>query len=156
MSTWVIYAFLAAVSAAAVGVFSKIGIAGVDATVATAIRGFTIALFMGLAAFWYGHTANIPTIPGKSLVFIILTGIAGGLSWLWGFLALKLGGEATAVNAIDRLSLIILVIFAALFLGEEFTWNKAVGAVFIIIGTIFMTLKIEQLKSFSASVRGMF
>jgi uncharacterized membrane protein len=59
-------------------------------------------------------------------------------------MALKAGGDVTAVNAIDRMSLILLVIFAALFLGEHFTWGKTIGALFIVVGTLLMTLKTEQ------------
>jgi transporter family protein len=144
MELWIIYAILAALMAALVGIFSKIGITGVDATIATTIRGLSIALFMGGTAILMGKMSSIASIPGKSWVFIILTGVAGGLSWLWGFMALKAGGDVTAVNAIDRMSLILLVIFAALFLGEHFTWGKTIGALFIVVGTLLMTLKTEQ------------
>lgn len=153
MSLWVGYAILAAIAAAAVGIFSKIGIAGVDASVATAIRGAVIALMMGGMALFFGKTADFASIPTKSLVFIALTGVAGGLSWLWGFLALKLGGEASAVNAIDRLSLVLLVFFAALILGEELTWNKVVGSLLVVLGVILMTLKPEVLASLTSRIR---
>lgn len=153
MSLWVIYAVLAAVAAAAVGVFSKIGIAGVDASIATAIRGAIIALMMGGMAFFLGKTTEISSIPTKSLIFIVLTGIAGGLSWLWGFLALKLGGEASTVNAIDRLSLVMLVFFATLFLGEELTWNKILGSILVVLGVILMTIKPEALSSLISKMR---
>lgn len=138
--TWITYAFLAAVSAAVVGVLSKIGIAGVDATVATALRGFSIAVFMGLSALMLGRWGSLAEASPKAVFFIVLTGVFGGLSWLWGFLALKLGGDATAVNAIDRLSLLILVVLAVLFLGEQFTWTKFFGALLIGIGTLMVTL----------------
>jgi transporter family protein len=153
MSLWVIYAVLAAVAAAAVGVFSKIGIAGVDASVATAIRGVVIAFMMGGIALYFGKITEISSIPSKSLFFIALTGIAGGLSWLWGFLALKLGGEASAVNAIDRLSLVMLVFFAALFLGEHLTWNKILGAILVSVGVFLMTIKPEVLSALVERLR---
>lgn len=155
MSLWVVYAILAAVAAAAVGIFSKIGIVGVDASIATAIRGTVIAVMMGGMALYFGKAAEFTSIPMKSLVFIALTGVAGGLSWLWGFLALKLGGEASAVNAIDRLSLILLVLFAALFLGEELTWNKVLGSVLVVLGVILMTMKPEVLAALIERVRGL-
>ena len=142
-----IYAFLGAVAAAAVGVLSKVGISGIDSTVATAVRGLSIAIFMGFTGLLMGHFSDLTRVPTKSWIFIVLTGVAGGLSWLWGFMALKAGGDATAVNAIDRLSLVLLVIFAAFFLGEQFTWGKALGAVLVISGVLFMTLKPEQIAS---------
>lgn len=142
--TWVVYAFLAAIAAAIVGVLSKIGIAGVDATVATTIRGLSIAVFMGGAALLLGKFQGVMESSPKTILFIILTGIFGGLSWLWGFMALKVGGDATAVNAIDRLSLVFLLVLAVLFLGESFTWAKFSGVLLIIAGTLLVTLKPEQ------------
>ncbi len=142
--SWVVYAFLAALAAAIVGVLSKIGIAGVDATVATTIRGLSIAVFMGGAALLLGRFQGVMESSPKAILFIVLTGVFGGLSWLWGFLALKAGGEATAVNAIDRLSLVFLLVLAVLFLGEEFTWAKFTGVLCIILGTLLVTLKPEQ------------
>lgn len=144
--TWVIYAFLAAIAAAIVGVLSKIGIAGVDATVATTIRGLSIAVFMGGAALLLGKFQGVMESSPKTVLFIVLTGIFGGLSWLWGFMALKAGGDATAVNAIDRLSLVFLLILAVFFLGESFTWAKLSGVLLIIFGTLLVTLKPEQLS----------
>jgi transporter family protein len=152
MTPWVLYAFLAALTAALVGVFSKIGIAGVDATVATALRGAVIALFMGGAALVLGRFDTLRAIEARPLFFIVLTGIAGGLSWFFGFLALKYGGDATAVNAIDKLSIVLLLGLAILFLGEAFTWWKATGAALIVVGTIFMSLPAEKLASFFRSL----
>jgi transporter family protein len=147
MSEWVIYAFLAALAAAVVGVFSKIGIVGVDPTVATTIRGVTIALTMGIVGLSLGKFGGIASIPTKSLIFIVLTGVAGGLSWLWGFMALRAGGDASLVNAIDRLSLVMLVLLAALFLGEKLTWAKVVGALIVSFGVLIMTTPLEVIKA---------
>lgn len=146
MTPWVLYALLAAVSAAFVGIFSKVGITGIDSTLATSLRGLIIGLFMGGAALYLGKWEAIAQTPTKSFVFIFLAAIAGGLSWLWGFMALKAGGEVSAVNALDKLSLLLVVIFAIMFLGEEFTWTKLGGAVMIVIGTIFVSFKPEQIK----------
>ncbi len=144
--TWVIYAFLAAIAAAIVGVLSKIGIVGIDATVATTIRGLSIAVFMGGAALLLGKFQGVMESSPKTVLFIVLTGIFGGLSWLWGFMALKAGGDATAVNAIDRLSLVFLLILAVFVLGESFTWAKLSGVLLIITGTLLVTLKPEQMN----------
>jgi transporter family protein len=156
MPIWVIYAVLAAVAAAIVGILSKLGIKGVDATLATSIRGLVIGLFMGGAAFFLGEFKNIGTIPAKSLLFIALAGVAGGLSWLWGFLALKYGGDVTAVNAIDRMSLILLVLLAALFAGEALTWAKAAGAVLVVFGVILLTMKAEEFVRLTLWVKQLF
>ncbi len=145
MPLWVSYATLAAISAAWVGILSKVGIKGVDATVATSIRGFVIALSMGLAALWYGKWETLATTNGKAIFFIVLAGLFGGLSWLWGFLALQAGGDVTAVSAIDRMSIILILIFAALFLGESFTWQKLLGVTFVAIGVILVTIPKTQL-----------
>lgn len=145
--TWVAYAFLAAVSAAIVGILSKVGIAGIDSTLATAIRGLSIAVFMGGAAVFLGKWQGLMTVSPKTFFFIILTGIFGGLSWLWGFMALKAGGDVTAVNAIDKLSLVFLLILAVLFLHESFTWAKFSGIILIVFGTLLVSFKSEQWKS---------
>ncbi len=146
MTPWVLYALLAAVSAAFVGIFSKVGITGIDSTLATSLRGLIIGLFMGGAALYLGKWEAIAQTPPKSFLFIFLAAIAGGLSWLWGFMALKAGGEVSAVNALDKLSLLLVVIFAIMFLGEEFTWTKLGGALMIVVGTIFVSFKPEQIK----------
>mgnify|MGYP001058001083 CR=1 FL=1 len=141
---WITYAFLAALAAAVVGVLSKVGIAGIDATLATAIRGLSIAVFMGGAALFFSKWGALASTSPKTLLLIMLKDVFGGLSWLWGFIALKLGGDATAVNAIDRLSLVFLLILAVLFLGEEFTWTKLSGIILIVLGVLLATLKPEQ------------
>lgn len=148
MASWVIYALLAAVSAALVGIFSKVGIAGIDSTIATSLRGLIIGVFMGAAALFLGKWDTVMETPPKAFLFIFLAAIAGGLSWLWGFMALKAGGEVTAVNALDKLSLLLVVVFAVMFLGEEFTWAKLFGAIMIVIGTIFVSFKPEQIRQF--------
>lgn len=142
--SWVVYAFLAALAAAVVGVLSKIGIVGIDSTVATTIRGLSIAVFMGGTALLLGKFQGVMETSPKTILLIVLTGIFGGLSWLWGFMALKAGGDATAVNAIDRLSLVFLLVLAVFFLGEEFTWAKFWGVLFITFGVLLVTLKPEQ------------
>lgn len=144
--SWIFYAFLAAIFAGITNIFAKVGIAGIDAAVATTVRGLTIALFMGIAALSLGRFEGISAVPGKTWFFIVLTGIAGGLSWFTGFLALKTGGEATVVNAIDKLSLIFLLIFAVLFLREALTVPKAIGVVLIVLGTLLVSLPWDQIK----------
>ncbi len=154
--SWIVYAFLAAVSAAVVGVLSKIGIAGIDATLATTIRGLSIAVFMGGAALIFGKWGSLVQVQPKTLLFIVLTGVFGGLSWLWGFMALKAGGDVTAVNAIDRLSLVFLFVLAIFFLGEGFTWTKFTGVFLIIWGVLLVTFKLEQWQAIQQWCRSFF
>jgi transporter family protein len=146
MPQWSLYAFLAALSAALVGLLSKVGITGVDSTVATAIRGAVIALSMGGAALYLGKWPSVLEASPRSLFFIVLAGLFGGLSWLWGFIALKLGGDATAVGAIDRLSIVFLFVLAALFLGEKFTLLRLLGVGLIALGALLVTMSEEQLR----------
>jgi len=140
MQLWIIYAILAAVAAAFVGIFSKVGIRGVDPTIATTIRGAVIALTMGALALYYGKWETLTSIGGRSLLFIILAGIFGGLSWLWGFIALQSGGGVTAVSAIDRLSVVLVFIFAIFFLGESFSFHALLGVFLVAIGVILITI----------------
>lgn len=154
--SWLLYAFLAAIAAAVVGVLSKIGIVGIDSTIATTLRGLSIAIFMGGAALLLGKWETLTNASPKAFFFIVLTGIFGGLSWLWGFMALKAGGDVTAVNAIDRLSLVFLLILAVIFLGEHFTWPKFWGVCLIVIGTLLVSFKPEQLEKMSAWMKSLF
>lgn len=143
--TWVYYAVLASISAALVGIFSKVGIKGIDATIATSIRGFVIAISMGVTALYYGKWETLSSTNGKAIFFIVLAGLFGGLSWLWGFLALQSGGEVTAVNAIDRMSIILVLLFAVFFLNDHFTWQKFFGVTLVTLGVILVTMTKEQL-----------
>lgn len=155
MQPWIIYALLAAISAALVGIFSKVGIKGVDATVATSIRGMVIALSMGAFALMYGKWHTLAETDSRALLFIVLAGLFGGLSWLWGFLALQGGGDVTAVNAIDRLSLVFILVFAVLFLGDAFTWMRGLGVFFIFVGILLATLTQEQIASLFAQFKNL-
>ncbi|OQA37551.1 MAG: EamA-like transporter family protein [Parcubacteria group bacterium ADurb.Bin316] len=140
MPLWIIYALLSAVFAALVAIFGKIGIQNIDTTLATTVRAVIMAIFLFLATLFLGKLPLLNTIHNKALVFIILSGIAGALSWLFYFLALK-NGSATGVVALDRLSVVFVLIFALLFLGQKLNWETAAGAVLITIGAILMVLK---------------
>lgn len=140
MQPWIVYAILSAISAAMVAVFGKIGVAGVDSTLATTIRAGIMAVMLFGASFALRKFELLSTINGKVLAFIILAGAAGALSWFFYFLALKTG-PASSVAALDRLSVVFVLIFATLFLGEILTWKNALGAAFITAGAILMVLK---------------
>jgi len=139
MPIWILFALLAAVFAALVAIFGKIGISGVDSTLATTVRAVIMAVFLVIVALSLGKWQLISTINGKLLLFIALSGIAGALSWLFYFVALKTG-PASGVAALDRLSVVFVVIFATLFLAEKLSWKLALGAGFITLGALFMVL----------------
>ena len=137
--SWIIYALLSAVFAALVAVFGKIGLKGLDSTLATTIRSIVMAVFLVAVSFSLGKFAFLGAFTSKAVIFIILSGIAGALSWLFYFFAIKLG-TVSGVVAIDRTSVIFAFILAMLFLGEVFTWQKAIGAALVAIGAILMAL----------------
>lgn len=138
---WVIYAFLSAGFAALVAIFGKLGLKGIDPTLATTLRAIIMAglLFAVSLAFKKFDGFSFSALSGREWSYIILAGIAGALSWLFYFTALR-SGNAGAVSAIDRLSIVFVVILAALFLGEAFTWKIGLGAAFIALGAFLITM----------------
>ena len=137
MLGWIGLSLLSAASAALVAIFGKVGLQGLDTTVATTVRAAIMAAFLIIVSFTLGKI-NIAALPhGKALLFIILSGIAGALSWLAMFAALKIG-PAPGVAAIDRLSVVFVLVFSILFLGTAFTWKAAAGAALIVLGAILM------------------
>lgn len=139
---WLLYAFLSAIFAAAVAIFGKLGLKSVDSTLATTIRSIIMAIFLFLVAITLKKFDGFSfhSLNGKDWVLISLSGIAGAMSWLFYFLALKYG-IAGKVVAIDRLSVIFVILLAALFLGEGLTWRSVIGAVLIAGGAYLITLK---------------
>lgn len=139
---WLTYAILSAITAALVAIFGKLGLSKVDSTLATTIRGIIMAVFLIVVTLslkkFEGFTMR--SLDSKQWLYIVLAGIAGALSWLFYFAALK-NGAATRVAAIDRLSIVFVLIFAILFLGESFRVKPAVGAALMAVGAILMTLK---------------
>lgn len=145
---WILYAFLAAFTAALVAIFAKLGLQNIDPTLATTLRSLIMALFLLVISLLLGKFngfAISTSLNGKEWLLISLAGIAGALSWLFYFLALK-QGSATAVVAIDRLSLVFVVIFAAFFLQETVTWRTLTGVLLMVIGTLFISLKENDLS----------
>jgi transporter family protein len=138
--SWIIFALLSAITAALVAIFGKIGVSNLDSTLATTVRAIIMALFLIIVSFALGKFQFLKTIDNKTLTFIILAGVSGALSWLFYFLALKLG-PASGVAALDRLSVVFVLIFSVLFLAEKLTLKSALGAILITIGAILMILK---------------
>lgn len=138
--TWIFYALLSAVFASVVAILGKIGLKGIDSTLATTIRSVVMAVFLIIVSLSLNKMPLIKSVDNKMLTFIIFSGIAGALSWLFYFFALQ-NGPASAVSGIDRLSVVFVVVLAALFLGEAFTVKTAIGAVLIVLGAIMISLK---------------
>lgn len=135
--SWITLSLLSAGFAALVSIFAKVGLGGIDTTVATTIRAIIMAGFLVIVALSLGKLSFGSIPQGKELLFIVLSGIAGALSWLAMFAALKVG-PAPGVAALDRLSVVFVLIFSILFLGTQFTWKAAAGAVLIVIGALLM------------------
>ena len=137
---WLGWALLSAVFAAATALLAKVGAEGVDSNLATAIRTTVILVFTwGIAIALERHGA-IGGIGRRSWVFLVLSGMCTGLSWLCYFRALQLG-QASKVAPIDKLSVVFVLMFAALFLHESLNWKTAVGGTLITAGAVLMALK---------------
>jgi transporter family protein len=133
------YALLSAVFAALVAIFGKIGLKNIDSTLATTIRSVVMAVFLIITAFSLGKFNFLNTLDNKALIFIPLSGISGAISWLFYFLAIKLG-PVTAVAAIDRTSIVFVFVLSVLFLSESLTVLKSIGALAIVAGAILMAI----------------
>jgi transporter family protein len=136
---WVLFALLSAGFAAAVAIFGKIGLSHVDSTLATTVRAVVMAIFLVVTSFLLGKSHLLSSINSKALLFIVLSGVAGALSWLCYFFALKVG-PTSSVAAIDRLSVVFVLALAVLFLGEKFTLLHGAGAVLLTAGAILMSI----------------
>ncbi len=140
MSAWILFALLSATFAALVAIFGKIGIQNLDSTLATTVRAVIMAAFLVAVSLLLGKAKLLSTIDNKALAFIALSGIAGATSWLFYFLALK-HGPASGVAALDRLSVVFVLVLAVLFLSESLTWKSGLGAVLLTMGAILMSIK---------------
>lgn len=140
MPTWILFALLSAVFAALVAIFGKIGIKDVDSTLATTVRAVIMAGFLVVTSFFLGKADLLKTIDNKALLFIAFSGIAGALSWLFYFFAIK-NGPVSGVAALDRLSVVFVLVFAVLILGDHFTWKSGLGAALLTVGAILMSIK---------------
>lgn len=135
---WYIAAFLSAAFAALTSILAKIGIKKIDSNLATAIRTTVILVFSWGIVFAQGTAGSIAKISRESMIFLVLSGIATGLSWLFYFYALKVG-EATKVVPIDKLSLVLTIILAGLLLREKVTAQILIGAVLMVAGTLLIS-----------------
>ena len=136
---WMVFAILSAVFAALTSILSKVGIAGVNSNLATAIRTFVVLVMAWGMVFLTDAQGGIGSISRKSWIFLILSGLATGASWLCYYKALQIG-EVSKVVPIDKLSVVITLILAFAFLHEKFTTKSIIGCILITAGTLVMVL----------------
>lgn len=136
---WFIFALLSAIFAALTSILAKVGIDGVDSNLATAIRTVVVVVMAWGMVFLTNAQNGITDISRKSWIFLILSGLATGASWLCYYKALQIG-DASKVVPIDKLSVVITLVLAFVFLHEDFTIKSLVGCILIGIGTLTMVL----------------
>ncbi|MBC7557639.1 MAG: EamA family transporter [Chryseobacterium sp.] len=137
---WWIYALISALFAALTAIFAKIGVENINSNLATAIRTLVVLIMISAIVFFRNEYKNIGEISSKTWVFLAISGISTGLSWIFYFRALQIG-EVSKVAGVDKLSLALTIIFSIIFLGESISWKAGVGALLIIIGTALLIFK---------------
>jgi transporter family protein len=135
---WFVLAVLSAFFAALVAIFAKVGLQGVDSSVGTGARAIVMALFILLLVVSTGKGPELIRFTSRDMGFIILSGVAGALSWLFYFAALKLA-DASKVAIVDRASVLIVLVLAAVFLSEKITLRTATAGVLIFIALLLLT-----------------
>ena len=136
---WFFLALLSSVFAAAASILAKAGIANVNSNLATAIRTVVVVIMAWGMVFITGTQSGISEISKKSWIFLVLSGLATGASWLCYYKALQMG-EVSKVVPVDKFSIVITIIFAAIFLHEQINIKSFIGVLFITVGTFFMIL----------------
>jgi bacterial/archaeal transporter family protein len=132
---WLLYAFISAAAAALTAILAKIGVEGIPSTLATAFRTVVVAAFAWLIVFGVGEHRAIGSVTRRSWLFLFLSGLATAISWLAYFRALQLG-QASRVAPIDKLSLPLTIVIAAVWLGEPIGWKVAVGVILMTLGAV--------------------
>ena len=136
---WLVFAILSSVFAALTSILAKVGIDGVNSNLATAIRTLVVLIMAWAMVFLTNNQSGITEIGKKSWIFLILSGLATGASWLCYYKALQMG-DASQVVPIDKLSVVITLIMAFVFLHEDFTSKSIIGCILITSGTLFMVI----------------
>ena len=136
---WAVYAVLSSAFAAATSILAKVGIDGINSNLATAIRTVVVVIMSWVMVFFTNTGVNFSDISRKNWLFLILSGLATGASWLCYYKALQIG-KASKVVPIDKLSIVITIILAAVFLHEQITLKSAIGVVLITAGTLLVVL----------------
>jgi bacterial/archaeal transporter family protein len=138
--TWLTWSLLSAFFAALTAILAKLGVAGVDANLATAVRTSVVVVFTWLLAYLTRPVGGWQGFSNRTWLFLVLSGLATGLSWLCYFHALQVG-PASRVAPVDKLSVALVILLAALFLGERLTWAKGVGGLLIVAGAIVLAME---------------
>jgi transporter family protein len=136
---WFVLAVLDAFFAALVAILAKVGLQRVDSNVATAVRAVIMTVFIVGFVIAMGKGPQLTQLTGKDLVFIVLSGVAGGISWLLYFAALKMA-DASKVAPVDRASLLFVLVLSALLLGEQITLKTAIAGTLIFIGVLLLAI----------------
>ena len=137
--SWLFWAILAAIFAALTAIFAKVGVSGVNSNFATFLRTIIVVLALGLLVWLTGKLQSLSTISAKTGIFLVLSGLATGASWLCYFGALQLG-KVSQVAPIDKLSVVLAAIIAAVFLGEKLSMTGWSGVGLIGLGAVLVAL----------------
>ena len=137
---WWVYAILSALFASLTAIFGKLGVSNINSNLATGIRTVVILVMIWIIILTRGEAKGINNLSKQNIIFLVVSGIATGLSWLFYFKALQLG-NVSQVAPIDKLSVALTIILAMIFLGETLTLKTAIGVVLIIAGTLVMIVK---------------
>ncbi|MFT3980099.1 MAG: EamA family transporter [Ferruginibacter sp.] len=137
---WWIYALLSALFAALTAIFAKLGVANINSNLATGLRTIIVLLMIWSIIFMKEEYKGIQTLTRQNIIFLCISGVATGLSWLFYFKALQLG-KVSQVAPVDKLSVALTILLAVIFLGESLTWRSALGAGLIIAGTLVLVIK---------------
>jgi transporter family protein len=137
---WWFYAILSALFASLTAIFAKIGVSGVNSNLATGIRTIVILIMIWTIILARGEAKGIQTLSRHSAIFLVISGVATGLSWLFYFKALQLG-DVSKVAPIDKLSVALTIVLAVIFLKETFSVREGIGAALIVAGTIVLIIK---------------
>ena len=137
--TWIVWALASAFFAGLTAILAKVGVAGIDSNLATAIRTTVILVFTWSIAYATRRPNALATLGGRTTVFLVLSGLATGLSWLCYFRALQIG-PASKVAPIDKLSVVFVIVLAAVFLHEQLSASTIIGGALIVTGALVLAL----------------
>ncbi|MHC5201367.1 EamA family transporter [Myroides sp. LJL119] len=137
---WIIYALLSALFASLTAIFAKLGVSNINSNLATAIRTIIVLIMIWCIVLAKGEAKGISTLSKQNIIFLVISGIATGLSWIFYFKAIQLG-NVSQVAAIDKLSVALTIILAVTFLGESLSLKTAIGAGLILCGTLVLIIK---------------
>ena len=136
---WILYALGSAVFAALTAITAKVGVSGINSNLATSIRTFVVLIISTGIVFSTKEFQNITSIPQKTWIFLVISGLMTGLSWLCYFKALQMG-ETSRVVTIDKFSLVFVLLLSAIFLREKINFKMIFGCILITVGTILMVI----------------